>query len=50
MKLLDVSELIAGERIGDGSVEIIGIAKIETATANEVTFIANPIYEKHLLW
>lgn len=47
MKLLDVSELIGGELIGDGSVEITGIAKIETATGSEVTFIANPIYEKH---
>ena len=46
MKLLEVAQLIGGEVTGDHSVEITGIGKIETATAEEITFIANPVYEK----
>ncbi len=46
MKLSDVAELIGGELVGDGSIEIANIGKIETAGPDEVTFIANPVYEK----
>ncbi len=47
MKLLEVAELIGGTVIGDGSTEITGIGKIESATEEEITFISNPIYEKY---
>lgn len=49
MKLHEIAELIAGEltvtELGDK--EITGIGKIETAGENEITFIANPVYEKY---
>lgn len=47
MKLSEVNELIGGELAGDGNIEINGIGKIESANENEVTFIANPVYEKY---
>ena len=46
MKLHEVAQLIGGEVTGDGNVEISGIGKIETANPEEITFIANPVYEK----
>lgn len=46
MKLSEVAQLIGGEVSGDGTVEITGIGKIETANPEEITFIANPVYEK----
>ncbi len=46
MKLSEVSELVGGELTGDGNIEISGIGKIESAKPDEVTFIANPTYEK----
>ena len=49
MKLHEIAELISGEltvtELGDK--EITGIGKIETAGENEITFIANPVYEKY---
>lgn len=47
MKLSDVAVLIGGEVTGDGDTEIINIGKIESAKPDEITFIANPIYEKY---
>ena len=47
MKLSEVAKLIDGELIGDGSLDISGIGKIETASEDEITFIANPVYEKY---
>jgi UDP-3-O-[3-hydroxymyristoyl] glucosamine N-acyltransferase len=48
MKLSELAVLIGGELIGgDDSAEITGVGKIETAGLNDVTFIANPIYEKY---
>lgn len=48
MKLHQISELISGELSDPGSaeLEINGIGKIETASEDEITFIANPVYEK----
>ena len=46
MKLSDVASLISGKLHGEGSIEIIGIGKIETAEPGEITFISNPAYEK----
>lgn len=49
MKLHEIAVLIAGEltvtELGDK--EITGIGKIENAGENEITFIANPVYEKY---
>ncbi|MCC6866105.1 MAG: UDP-3-O-(3-hydroxymyristoyl)glucosamine N-acyltransferase [Ignavibacteria bacterium] len=48
MKLHQISQLLSGE-LSTGSnpdFEITGIGKIESAQSNEITFIANPVYEK----
>lgn len=49
MKLRQIAELISGElsipALAD--TEITGIGKIESAAENEITFIANPVYEKY---
>lgn len=47
MKLSEVAELIGGALTGDGSAEITGVGKIESAGLSDITFIANPIYEKY---
>lgn len=47
MKLSEVAKLINGELSGSGDLDIINIGKIETALENEITFIANPVYEKY---
>lgn len=49
MKLADIAELIGGE-IANGTsagLEIANVGKIESARADEITFIANPAYEKY---
>lgn len=47
MKLSALANLVGGKLTGDGNVEITGVGKIESAHSNEVTFIANPVYEKY---
>lgn len=47
MKLSEIAKLLNGELLGDGSVDIDNVGKIESAKMNEITFIANPIYEKY---
>lgn len=48
MTLTQLAQTIEAELIGDGSVEVIGCAPIDTATANEVTFLANAKYGRFL--
>lgn len=43
-KLRDISELVGGELIGDGDIEIHGVAGIKEAREGEITFVANPRY------
>jgi len=48
MKLSEIANIINGElSYGDEEIDITGIGKIETAKPNEITFIANPVYEKY---
>lgn len=47
MKLSDIAEMLHGSYEGDGDTELVNVGKIESAKANEITFIANPAYEKH---
>jgi UDP-3-O-[3-hydroxymyristoyl] glucosamine N-acyltransferase len=47
MKLSRIAEIINGELDGNGDIDIVGIGKIESAQPNEITFISNPVYEKH---
>jgi len=43
-KLRELAEWVGGTVIGDGEIEISGVASIEEAGAGEITFIANPKY------
>lgn len=43
-KLRELAELVGGKVIGDGEVEILGVASIDEAKAGEITFISNPKY------
>ena len=42
----EIALLIRGEVIGDAALEIHGVAKIEEAHPDEITFLANEKYEK----
>lgn len=48
MKILDIATLVQGEVEGDASIEIDRVAKIEEAARGDLSFLANPKYEKHL--
>lgn len=48
MKLAEIAAELDGEVVGNGEVEISGVAKIEDARDGEITFIANPKYTKYL--
>ncbi|MFA6467965.1 MAG: UDP-3-O-(3-hydroxymyristoyl)glucosamine N-acyltransferase [Bacteroidota bacterium] len=43
----NIAALLEGEVIGDGSINITGVAKIEEAGSGMLAFIANPKYEKY---
>ncbi|SEB37399.1 UDP-3-O-(3-hydroxymyristoyl)glucosamine N-acyltransferase [Terriglobus roseus] len=44
MKLSEIASRLGAELVGDGDVEITGVAGIEHARPDQVTFIANPKY------
>ena len=46
--LKELAEWVEGTVIGDGEVEISGVAPIEEAKPGEITFIANPKYLSRL--
>lgn len=47
MKLSEIAKLLGGKISGNEDIEITGVGKIESADINEITFISNPLYEKH---
>ncbi len=47
-KLKELAEWVGGSVVGDGEVEIVGVAPIEEAQPGEITFIANPKYRSKL--
>lgn len=47
MKLYEIAKLIGGKIYGNEEIDISGVGKIESAEINEITFISNPLYEKH---
>jgi UDP-3-O-[3-hydroxymyristoyl] glucosamine N-acyltransferase len=47
-KLKELAEVVGAVVIGDGDVEIVGVASIEDARPGEITFIANPKYRSRL--
>jgi UDP-3-O-[3-hydroxymyristoyl] glucosamine N-acyltransferase len=48
MTVQEIATLFQGEIVGDPNVEIRRVAKIEDAAAGDITFFANPKYEKHI--
>ncbi|HDD35463.1 MAG TPA: UDP-3-O-(3-hydroxymyristoyl)glucosamine N-acyltransferase [Candidatus Desulfofervidus auxilii] len=48
VKLREITKILQAELIGDGDIEIKGLAPIEKAKAGDITFIANPRYKKYL--
>lgn len=47
-RLAEIAAWIDAVVDGDDSIEITGLAKIEEAEAGQMSFIANPKYEKHI--
>jgi UDP-3-O-[3-hydroxymyristoyl] glucosamine N-acyltransferase len=48
MRLSEIAALLGGELVGDGDVLIDRVAKIEEAERRDITFVANPKYERYL--
>jgi len=48
MKLKEIADFLQAELIGDGDLEISGLAPIEEAKEGDITFVANPKYKKYL--
>ena len=48
MELRKIAEHVGGEIVGDGSIEITGVAGLKEAKSGDITFFANPRYETHL--
>ncbi len=46
MKLSEIAKVLNCELIGDGDVEIRRVSEIQSAVEGDITFIANPKYEK----
>ncbi len=44
----EIAEIVGARVAGDGSVAITGLAPIDDAGAGDLTFLANPRYEKYL--
>ncbi len=47
-RLKDLAECVDGTVVGDGEIEISGVASIEEAQPGEITFIGHPKYLPHL--
>jgi UDP-3-O-[3-hydroxymyristoyl] glucosamine N-acyltransferase len=47
-KLKELAELVGGTVVGDGEVEISGVASIDGAETGQITFIAHPKYLRKL--
>lgn len=48
MTIHEIAAFLQGEVVGNGNVEILRVAKIEEAGPGELTFLANPKYQKYL--
>ena len=49
MKLSALAERVGARLEGDGNVEILSAAPITSAGEGQITFVANPLYKKHLM-
>ncbi len=48
MTLSELSALVGGEVVGDGTVILTGVAGIREASRGELTFLSNPKYEQYM--
>jgi UDP-3-O-[3-hydroxymyristoyl] glucosamine N-acyltransferase len=48
MKLIEIAKILDGELVGDPDIQISSLAKIQSASKGELTFLANPKYGKYL--
>jgi len=48
MTLSELAEAIGGELVGDGSKVVRGVGGLESASPDEISFLANKKYEKHM--
>ncbi len=48
MKLVEIAQQLACQLVGDPEIEITGVAPIESAGENELTFLSNRKYRKYL--
>lgn len=48
MTIHEIAAFLQGEVVGNGNVEILRVAKIEEARPGDLTFLANPKYQKYL--
>ncbi len=48
VKLREINEMLGGELVGDGEVEISGVSGIKEANPGDITFLANPRYRSEL--
>lgn len=46
MRLVEIAQRVGGVLVGDGELEITAVRKIEEAGPGDISFIANPKYEK----
>jgi UDP-3-O-[3-hydroxymyristoyl] glucosamine N-acyltransferase len=44
----EIASMVGGDVLGDGSIEIRGVAGIKEAEEGQITFLANPLYESYL--
>jgi UDP-3-O-[3-hydroxymyristoyl] glucosamine N-acyltransferase len=47
-KLKEIAQWVDGTVVGDGEIEISGVASVEEARQGQITFISNPKYLPHL--
>jgi UDP-3-O-[3-hydroxymyristoyl] glucosamine N-acyltransferase len=47
-RIEEIAGIVGGDVVGDGSIEIRGVAGIKEAVPGEITFLANPKYEPYL--
>jgi UDP-3-O-[3-hydroxymyristoyl] glucosamine N-acyltransferase len=48
VKVKEIASLLQGKVVGDGEIEIERVAKIEEAGEGDITFLANPKYQRYL--
>lgn len=48
MKLGSIIEVLGGRLLGDGQLDIVGLAPLQTAQSNQISFLSHPRYQNQL--